>query len=302
MNKTGKACLPFSGISFDKAEELFVTNILTCILNLLFGVVTFVANTTILLAIKKTRDLHTPSFVLLGSLAASDLLVGLVCQPLFLAFKVAELERNLNAYCWLRLLQSRTAWTTSGVSLVTVAAVSVDRLLALTLHLRYHTLVTVPRVLQITFLFWILSIILNVVLTFWMTNVWLFMPMVIFVLAFIAITISILKIFQTVLRHQRQINDQNAAVSHLETDTVNVQKCRKSAVTVLYVFGLFVICYVPYIATSIIEVLLGYTTKVLIAYDLCETAIYINSFLNPIVYCLRVTKMRRAVKNILQRE
>ena len=166
MNKTGKACLYFSGISFDKAEELFVTNILTCTLNLLFGVVTFVANSTILLAIKKTHDLHTPSFVLLGSLATSDLLVGLVCQPLFVAFKIAELERNLTAYCWLRLLQSRTAWTTSGVSCLTVAAVSVDRLLALTLHLRYDTLVTVPRVLQVTFLFWILSMILNVVLRF----------------------------------------------------------------------------------------------------------------------------------------
>ena len=79
MNKTGKACLSFSGISFDKAEELFATNILTCTLNLLFGVVTFVANSTILLAIKKTHDLHTPSFVLLGSLATSDLLVGLLC-------------------------------------------------------------------------------------------------------------------------------------------------------------------------------------------------------------------------------
>ena len=139
MNKTAKACLLFRGISFDKAEELFVTNILACILNLLFGVVTFVANSTILLAIKKNRDLHTASFVLLGSLAASDLLVGLVCQPLFVAFKIAELEKNLTAYCWLKLLQRRTAWTTSGVSLVAVAAVSVDRLLALTLHLRYDT-------------------------------------------------------------------------------------------------------------------------------------------------------------------
>ena len=302
MNKTGKACLLLSDISFDKVEELFVTNILTCILNLSFGFVTFVTNTTILLAIKNTCDLHTPSFVLLGSLAASDLLVGLVCQPLFVAFKIAELERNLNAYCWLRLLQSRTAWTTSGVSLLTVAAVSVDRLLALILHLRYDTLVTVPRVLQVTFLFWILSMILNVVLTFWMTNVWLFFPMVNFFLTFIVITISTLKIFQTVLRHQRQINDQNAAVSHLQNNTVNVLKCRKSAVTVLYVYGLFVICFVPYIATSIVEVLLGSTTKVLIAYDLCETAIYINSFLNPIVYCLRIRKMRRAVKNILKRE
>ena len=64
MNKTGKACLYFSGISFDKAEELFVTNILTCILNLLFGVVTFVANSTIRLAIKKTAIFtrHLSSF------------------------------------------------------------------------------------------------------------------------------------------------------------------------------------------------------------------------------------------------
>ena len=54
MNRTGKACLYFSGISLDKAEELFVTDILTCTLNLLFGVVTFVTNSTILLAIKKT--------------------------------------------------------------------------------------------------------------------------------------------------------------------------------------------------------------------------------------------------------
>ena len=64
MNKTGKACLLFSGISFDKAEELFATNILTCTLNLLFGVVTFVANSTILLAIKKTAIFtrHLSSF------------------------------------------------------------------------------------------------------------------------------------------------------------------------------------------------------------------------------------------------
>ena len=303
MNKTETTCFHFTGISFDNAQDLIVTNISTCILNIFFGVVTFVANSSILLAIKKTRDLHTPSFVLLGSLAASDLLVGLICQPLFVASKIAELERNLTAYCWLRLLQSRTAWNTSGVSLLTVAAVSVDRLLALTLHLRYETLVTVPRVLQVTFLFWILSMISNVVLRFWMTtNVWLVITMVIVVLTFIVITISTLKIFQTVLRHQRQINDQNAAVSHLQNNTVNVLKCRKSAVTVLYVYGLFVICYIPYIATRIIAELLGYTTKVFIADNLCETAIYINSFLNPIVYCLRIRKMRRAVKNILKRE
>ena len=64
MNRTGKACLYFSGISFDKAEELFGTNILNCTLNLLLDVVTFVANSTILLAIKKTAIFirHLSSF------------------------------------------------------------------------------------------------------------------------------------------------------------------------------------------------------------------------------------------------
>ena len=95
MNKTEKACFYFKGISFDNAQELFVTNISTCILNVLFGVVTFVANSSILLAItKKNRDRHTSSFVLLGRLATSDLLVGLICQPLFVASKIAELQTS----------------------------------------------------------------------------------------------------------------------------------------------------------------------------------------------------------------
>ena len=95
MNKTEKACFYFKGISFDNAQELFVTNISTCILNVLFGVVTFVANSSILLAIKKkNRDPHSPFFVLLGRLAASDLLVGLICQPLFVASKIAELQTS----------------------------------------------------------------------------------------------------------------------------------------------------------------------------------------------------------------
>ena len=64
MNRTGKACLYFSGLSFDKGEELFGTNILNCTLNLLLGVVTFVANSTILLAIKTTAIFtrHLSSF------------------------------------------------------------------------------------------------------------------------------------------------------------------------------------------------------------------------------------------------
>ena len=298
MNKTETTCF---GFYFDNTREVFITNILTCILNVLFSIITCVGNSTILLAIKNTRDLHTPSYVLLGCLAFSDLLVGLICQPLFVGVKIAEFEKSFTVYCWLRMLQSRSGWTTAGVSFFTIAAVSVDRLIALHLHLRYSAFVTVSRVLQATLVIWILSVILNVVLRFWMmTDEWFFIPLVIFVVVFLVLTVSTMKIFQMVRRHQRQIKRQTDAVSHPQSNTVNVLKCRKSAVTVLYIYALFVICYVPFFGTLITEMFHRYTIKEQIAYDFSTTAIFVNSFINPVVYCWRIREIRKAVKNTLR--
>ena len=268
MNKTETTCFGyyFTGISFDNTGEVFITNILNCILNVMFSIITCVDNSTILLAIKNTQDLHTPSYVLLGCLTFSDLLVGLICQPLFVGVKIAEFERSLTVYCWLRMLLTRSGWTTAGVSFLIVAAVSVDRLIALHLHLRYSAFVTVSRVLQATLVIWILSVILCVVLRFWMmTAEWFFIPLVIFVVVSVVLTVSTMKIFQMVRRHQRQIKRQTEAVIHLQSNTVNVLKCRKSAVTVLYIYGLFVICYVPFFGTLITAMFHRYAIKEQIA-------------------------------------
>ena len=145
MNRTmHKACL-FLDINLDKTVDVFIANILTCILNFMFSLITCVGNSVILQAIRKSQDLHSPSFILLGCLAATDLLVGVICEPFVVAFKIAELVDYFSVYCTLRMIQSISSWLTSGVSSLILAAVSVDRLLALTLHLRYHLIVTVPR-------------------------------------------------------------------------------------------------------------------------------------------------------------
>ena len=297
LNKTETTCYGFyfTGVTSDNTGELFVTNILTCILNVLFSIITCVGNSTILLAIKNTRDLHTPSYVPLGCMAFSDLLVGLTCQPLFVGVKIAEFERSFTVYCWLRMLETRSAWTTAGVSFLIVAAVSVDRLIALHLHLRYSAFVTVSRVLQATLVIWISSVILCVVLRFWMTadREWFFIPLVIFVVVSVVLTVSTMKIFQMVRRHQRQIKRQTEAVSNLQSNTVNVLKCRKSAVTVLYIYGLFMICYVPFFGTLITDMLHRYTIKIQIAYDFSTTVIFVNSFINPVVYCWRIRKIKK---------
>ena len=173
---------------------------------------------------------------------------------------------------------------------------AIDRLLALTLHLPYDVIVTFPRVFQTAFVLWMFSI-AGVMLRFWMRSGWIILPVVTLVLTFLVTAFTTSKRFQIVLKHQRQINDQNVAVLHLQTNTVNVLKCRKSAVTVLYVYGLILIFYLPFCVTMIIQTTVGYTRTVKIAYDYAGTAVFINSFLNPVVYCWRIREIRRAVKN-----
>ena len=88
MNKTNETCFSFKKqINFDGTEDLFITNVLSCVLNLSFSLLTSLGNFLIIYAIGKTQDLHSAPFILLGCLAASDLLVGLICQPLFVALK-----------------------------------------------------------------------------------------------------------------------------------------------------------------------------------------------------------------------
>ena len=301
MNETHKNCF-YLNINLDKTEDTFIANILTCIFNSVFSLITCVGNFIILHAIRKDENLHSPSFILLCCLAFSDLLVGAICQPFLVAHKIAELMDNFPTYCTLRIIHNISGYITSGVSLLTLAAVSIDRLLAVTLHLRYSVIVTVPRVFQTAFSLWIFSTVV-VIVKFWMKAAdWIVLPLVILFLTLLVTAFSTSKIFQIVRRHQREINDQNAAALSLQTNTVNVLKCKKSAVTVLYIYGLLLIFYLPFGLTMLAETLIGYTRSVKIAYDYTKTAVFINSLLNPLVYCWRIREIRRAVKNTLRRQ
>ena len=300
-NNTEKDCFFFEDqLHFDSTEEVFITNIVTCILNSFFSLLTCIGNFIVVFAIGKTRDLHSPSFILLGCLAVSDLLVGLICQPLFVAHKIAELKENFAVFCKLKVLQSLSAWITGGVSLFILAAVLIDRLLALTLHLRYNTIVTVPRVFQTTIALWIFATV-TVLPRFWMASKWHFIPIALGVLKFFVIVISVWKIFRIVRKHQQQIKGQTIAVSHLPANTVKILKCRKSAVTVLYIYGLLLIFYLPLMVLLVMEKFVGYTRTVRIVYEYAATAVFINSCLNPVVYCWRISEIRRAVKNFIRR-
>ena len=295
MNETRPTSCLFLHVNLENSEDDFIANITVCILNVMFSLMTVSGNCVILPAIRKTRELHSPCFVLLCCLAFSDLIVGLICQPFFVAYVIAELVESFSAYCTLRIIHVIASWITSGVSYLTLAAVSIDRLLALTLHLQYNMIVTVPRVFITVCILWT-TCITGVVLRFWLRN-WITYAPSVFLLTFVVTAFSTSKIFQMVRRHQRQIVDQNAA--GLRANAVNMLKCRKSAVTVLYFYALLLIFYLPFCVITLVETFMGYNRAVKIAYIYVTTAVFINSCLNPLVYCWRIREIRQAVRNLL---
>ena len=286
----------FLSVNLERTHKTLVAGIITSILNVLFSLLTSTGNVIILHVIWKKRELHSPSFVLLSGLAASDLVVGLVCQPSFVAYHIAELMDDFDAYCALRIIQSISSYTTIGVSLATLTGISIDRLLALTLHLRYNEVITIRKIMLFALVSWVVSTSV-VLLRFWISN-WFFVPVVVLLITFLVTALSTWKIFQIVRRHQHQISQQELSVRQ---HGVNVLKCRKSTITVLYVYGLLLLFFFPLFVTIFVESFSGFTTTIKIVYDYVTTAVFINSFLNPLVYCWRIGEIRRAVRNALRK-
>ena len=108
------------------------------------SIIAFLGNFLIISVLCKVSSLHPPSKLLLGCLACTDLGVGLTVHPLRSGFYLL-LENSKGCYYFF-IVYNFTGFIFAGVSLSTTTAISVDRLLALLLGLRYRQVVTVRRV------------------------------------------------------------------------------------------------------------------------------------------------------------
>ncbi|CAH3122624.1 unnamed protein product [Pocillopora meandrina] len=151
------SCYHFSAIDFEIADIYLGWCILICVLNALFSITACLANLLVLVAIRRTPSLHSPSNTLLSGLALSDLGVGVLVHPLFFSQMFGKVTQNKNIFCEAGITVEVTANALCIISLLTVIAVSLDRYLALRLHLRYKELITIKRVIFVLVNIWIIG-------------------------------------------------------------------------------------------------------------------------------------------------
>ena len=115
------------------------------VLNSILSITAFFGNALVLIALRKESSLHPPSKVLVRNLATTDLFVGLISQALYAALLVPDVNEHSNVCRYVAVAVVITSFILGAVSLLTLTAISVDRLLALLLGLRYRQVVTLRR-------------------------------------------------------------------------------------------------------------------------------------------------------------
>ena len=97
--------------------ETFV--IINCILNVPLMIISILGNALVLVAIIRTPCIWSTSMIMLCSLAVSDLLVGLIAQPLYIADELIKVNPVLYR------VSAMIGFAVCGVSLATMTVVSI---------------------------------------------------------------------------------------------------------------------------------------------------------------------------------
>ena len=300
------ACFRFPVFEAENVpQELIMSN---CIVNILLLITAIVENVLVLSVTWKTPSLRSPSIVLLCGLATTDLAVGLVVQPLFLSMELMQLLWNSAEYhCILGKAFITMSYWLCGVSLSTVAAISVDRLLAISYHLRYGSTVTVSRVRCVLTLNWLVSGFLGS-LILWSGNKVFLAVMAVALAMFLCLsTYAHVKIYLVARRHKRQIQTQAKAVQASIGNGFNVARFKKSIANAFLVHYVLLLCYTPLFITLLLTNNDIWADSALLkkchsamAWKLTTTVVFMNSSVNPFIYCWRLREMRVAVKRFLK--
>ena len=138
---------------FTELEDLRSTCIANCVFNIFLSYTAFMLNIVTIYAIHKTSTMPKTLKTLLLSLACSDVAVGLFSQPLYTFFLINWLRLN-NPGCIPKQVGTILGSLFSAASFLGVVAVSVDRFLAVHLHLRYQEFVSHRRVVVVVVSMW----------------------------------------------------------------------------------------------------------------------------------------------------
>ena len=252
-------------------------------------------NSLILVVLHKDSSLHKPSKLLLRSLTITDLCVGAISQPLFIAYILATVKENFSLCRVIEPCIFVVNTIFPGVSLFTLTAIGMDTVLALLLRLRYRQVVTVKRVRVAVFLFWLTGGVVGFIYV-WSSHLFFTVSGVLVFLFVVISTFSYTKIFRTIQRQQTQVQDALG----IQNTGLNMARYKKTVFNALWIHFALTACYLPYTVITVVITVVGFSKSLYWAEILTVSLVYLNSSVNPFLYCWKMREVRLAVRETVR--
>ncbi|CAH3173958.1 unnamed protein product [Porites lobata] len=290
----------------EEAADFSPCLIINVVVNSFSCYTTIMLNIVLIFALRRSSSLPKTLKALILSVAVSDLGSGLVVQPLYIARMIMQIQQTDDQETSKDIDRAlRPIGRTLGyASFFGVTAISVDRFLAIHLHLKHQELltyqeefVTYKRVVAAVILSWLLSAFLALTGVLSGRYVCNLAAVTVGLVCLLTMGLIYFKIYIVVRRHTVQVHAQPAqAVTPNEENRSNFERLRKTAVGTFYVYLLFLACHLA-IAIEILETRRNKVWEHMLMYS--NTLLYLSSSLLPLVYCWKFRHIRCAIKNIL---
>ncbi|XP_067289393.1 trace amine-associated receptor 13c-like [Pseudorasbora parva] len=293
-------CFPNNSLSCFKEIKHEVEYAILYIFISLLSVFTVFLNLLVIISISHFKQLHTPTNMLILSLAVADLIVGLIVIPLMGITFIESCWYFGETFCSIFLF---IAFMVVSASLGNLVFISVDRYIAVSDPLRYTVRVTTDKVVFCIIINWLCSSIYSVII---LSNT-MFYPethdkcygdctvsfkfehvvtdlIVTFVAPSSVIMFIYVKIF-CVAKHQAKVVNSVTGVSRSQ---------RKAETTLGIVVMVYFMCWIPYYIVTLIG---GNESSV--EFNVTCWILYINSCMNPLIYALFYKWFRITAKHIV---
>ena len=284
-------------------KENYVFTLAAVILNIVTCPMTVCVNLLVIVAVKTKPRLQTMYNLLLCALAATDMVVGAVIQPIYVVGEMSLLTgSSLTEYCTQYTRVALLFLSPCIASLLLLALLSIERYLAMKYSLRYTDIITKGRVATAVITCWVIAVLPPVFLYFFSHHVRSIMTAVfIKSVSFAVIAYCHISVFLVTRRHVIRIKSEQVSQ---DTKKKFLEE-KKAAITTSIVVGFVLFSFVPLLVYTLLRPLLlkSYFGNLFISFKpVLQSFVLINSLCNPIIYCWRSSVLRKAFFELLGRK
>ena len=265
--------------------------------------ITVLLNALVIIAVKQRRELQKHSNIVLCSMAIADLLVGAVSMPISAAVDLLIIHQvNIQGVCTLNTVNLTLMACFLFSSLFHLIVIAWERFIAITKWKDYRVIVTSSRLKKLSILAWLAAIFITLPLAvmvgigapFEVQNIW-------YVIASLSIALSVmvlvcLYVMMYLGTRKRRTNTivQVTALVHANLEN------KVAKTTGLLTAALILTLILGGVLTVLGDILPALRES--LTFRIADTLLQLNSMINPLIYCYRVRRFRKAVLELLRRK